>query len=345
MASFLKNKWLRWGSELLMGILFRFLLDVSYSLMYRNYELFQPFSSYLAALLLTIGAFESIFYINKRLDKKHPWGANPYKRFFIQWSLSLAVSLVFAIFLRWIIVLIFIIFSYVNLLDELIIITLVILVATILTVADLSMYLLEKWRFSLAELERFKKENAEFRFESLRAQVNPHFLFNSLNTLSSLIYQSQEKAETFVKELSDVYRYILEYRDRELVSLEKELEMVRSFIVLIQLRFEQNLTIEINIKDENKKKLIAPLTLQMLIENAIKHNIVSKKKPLHVQIFQENDYIIVENNLQKKETETYSSKLGLVNIKNRYDYLTDKKFEVIESPDTFRVKIPLIKNI
>ncbi|MEZ5197192.1 MAG: histidine kinase [Bacteroidales bacterium] len=345
MADLIKNRWIRWASTVLLAILFRFCLDVVYSLMYRNYELFQPFSSYLFAILITVCAFESIYQINKRLDKKHAWNINPYKRFALQWSLSFATGLTFAIFIRWIIVLIFIVFTYVNLLDEIVIVAFVLVIVTALTIADLSMFLLEKWRFSLAELERFKKENAEFRFESLRAQVNPHFLFNSLNTLSSLIYQSREKAEMFVKELSDVYRYILEYRDRELVTLERELEMVRSYIVLIQLRFEQNLSISLDIKEENKNQLIAPLTLQMLIENAIKHNIVSKKKPLKVAIYDKDGFLYVENNLQKKDAESYSSKLGLINIKNRYGFLTDKKFEVIESPETFRVKIPLIENV
>ena len=207
------------------------------------------------------------------------------------------------------------------------------------------MFLLEKWRFSLAELERFKKENAEFQFESLRAQVNPHFLFNSLNTLSSLIYQDQQKAESFVRELSDVYRYILENKDRELVTLKKELEILNSYIYLILLRFEQNLSVIIDVRNSLDNILIAPLSLQMLVENATKHNIISKKKPLNVKIYTEDDYIVVSNNLQKKEIKNYSSKLGLANIKSRYGFLTDKRVEIVENSDEFLVKVPLIKSI
>ncbi len=205
------------------------------------------------------------------------------------------------------------------------------------------MFLLEKWRFSLAELERFKKENAEFRFEFLQAQVNPHFLFNSLNTLSSLVYENKEKAASFIRELSDVYRYILENRDREVITVEKELEMLKSYIFLIQLRFEQNLTVTVDISSDNYKFLIAPLTLQMLVENATKHNVISKKKPLNIRIFTDDNFIMVTNNLQIKELKKYSSKMGLKNIKNRYGYLTDRKLEVIEQADEYIVKVPLIR--
>jgi len=206
----------------------------------------------------------------------------------------------------------------------------------------LSMFLMEKWRFSLAELERFKKENAEFRFESLRSQLNPHFLFNSLNTLASLIYENTGKAEIFIRELADVYRYILEFREHELVKVSKELEMVSSYIYLVQLRFDQNLEMSVSIGPRSGERMIAPMTIQMLIENAIKHNVISKKKPLAIRIYDEENYIVVENNLQKKETREYSSNLGLKNIQSRYGFLSDNKIEVLEDGQTFKVKIPLI---
>lgn len=340
-----ENKWYRWSSIVTLGVLFRFVLDVVYSLFYRNYVLAQPFDSYLFTVIFTFLIFESIFQVNKILNKKVKWELKPYKRFFIQWLLSFGIGLFFAIVVRWVIVLIFISFTYVNLLDEIILIIYVLLITTTVTVVDLSMFLLEKWRFSLAELERFKKENAEFRFESLRSQVNPHFLFNSLNTLSSLIFMDQQKAESFVRELSDVYRYILENKDRELVTLKKELEILSSYTFLILLRFEQNLSITIDIENGNDNMLIPPLTLQMLVENATKHNVISKKNPLKINIYTQDDSIVVVNNLQKKEIKSYSSKLGLSNIESRYGFLTDKKIEIIESKEEFVVKVPLIKSI
>ena len=248
MIGVLNNKWMRWGSIVILGVLFRLVLDIVFSLLYRNYTLFQPFESYFFTIIITFLVFESIFHANRFIGKKIGWNNNPHRQFLVQWISDLGIAFFYTFVIRWIFVLIFIHFTYVNLLDEIIIVVFVLLIITATTVADLSMFLLEKWRFSLAELERFKKENAEFRFESLRAQVNPHFLFNSLNTFSSLIYQSKEKAESFVSELSDVYRYILENRDRELITLEKELEMLKSYIYLIQLRFEQNLTVTIDIR-------------------------------------------------------------------------------------------------
>ena len=343
MLSYIKNIWIRCGSILLRGILFRFLLDVIFSLLYRNYLLFQPFDSYFFTIIITFLVFESLFHLNKIIDKKAGWDKNPYRRFLIQLLSSFCVGLFFALVIRWIAVLIFIKFTYVNLFDEIVIVVFVLLITTATTVVDLILFLLEKWRFSLAELERFKKENAEFRFEFLRAQVNPHFLFNSLNTLSSLVYQSKEKAASFIRELSDVYRYILENRDIELITLEKELEMLQSYVNLVHLRFEQNLSVTIDIDKNAGGFLIAPLTLQMLVENAIKHNVISKKKPLNIRIFTDDNYIFVNNNLQKKELKKYSSKLGLKNIKNRYGYLTDRKLEVIEEANEYSVKVPLIQ--
>lgn len=337
--------WVRWTSILLLGILFRFLLDVVFSLFYRNYELLQSFNAYLFTIVITFLVFESIFQFNQLLDRKIKWETKPYQRFFVQWFISLVIGLFFAIVLRWFFVLVFIEFTYVNLQDEIILSIFVLLITSTLTIVDLGIFLLEKWRFSLAELERFKKENAEFQFESLRNQVNPHFLFNSLNTLSSLIFQDQQKAGSFVRELSDVYRYILENRDRELVTLKKELEILKSYIYLLLLRFEQNLSITIDLPQNLDNFLIPPLTLQMLVENATKHNVISKKKPLHVKIFAEDIYIVVSNNLQLKDSKTYSSKLGLKNIKSRYNYLTDKAVEISEGPDEFKVKIPLIKSL
>ena len=345
MISYLKNKWVRWASILFLGILFRFLLDVIFSLFYRNYSLLQSFNEYLFTIVITFLFFESIYQLIRILDKKLPWETNPYKRFLIQWLVSFGVGLFFTIAIRWIFVLTFISFTYVNLFDEIILIIFILLVTTTITVVDLSLFLLEKWRFSLAELERFKKENVEFQFESLRTQVNPHFLFNSLNTLSSLIFLDQQKAGSFVRELSDVYRYILENKDKELVTLKKELEILKSYIYLILLRFEQNLSVTIDIKNGLDDMFIPPLTLQMLVENATKHNVISKKKPLKVKIYSGDDAIIVINNLQKKGTKTYSSKLGLENIKSRYHYLSDRKVEIKENSDEFLVKIPLIKSL
>jgi sensor histidine kinase YesM len=337
-----KNIWIRWGSTVLMAIVFRFLLDVVYSLIYRQYPLFQPFRFYLFAVLMVWLAFEGIYQVNMIFDRRIKWAEHPKKRFFLQWISGIGIGFFFIEGIRWLVVILFLEVSYVRLLDEVIIMVYIFIVITTLTFIDLSLFLLEKWRFSLAELERFKKENAEFRFESLRSQLNPHFLFNSLNTLSSLIFESQEKAEIFIRELADVYRFILEFRDHELVKVNKELEMVRSYIYLVQLRFDQNLEMSVSIGPLAGERMIAPMTLQLLIENAIKHNVISRKKPLTIRIYDEDSYLVVDNNIQKKETKEYSSNMGLKNIQSRYGFLTNVKIEIIGNEQFFKVKIPLI---
>ncbi len=337
------NKWLRWGLIFTLGIVARFILDVVYSLMYRNYFLFQPIKGYLFAILITFGIFETVRMIKNRLDKNKPWDSNPYRRFVVQLLSAVGVGLFYAGILRWIVEFLFIRISYINFDDELVIVVLVVVGTTALTVFDLGVYLLRKWRFSLAELERFKKENAEFQFETLRSQVNPHFLFNSLNTLSALVFQDQEKAGLFIRELSDVYRYILENRNKELVNLEEELKVARSYIYLVQLRFEQRLNVIIDIPENMKDAMIAPLTLQLLIENAVKHNVISKNKPLTIKVYTDDNWLVVLNNLQKKEVHEFSSELGLKNIRSRYQFLSSNKVEVIENASEFKVRIPLIK--
>lgn len=342
MLGYLKNRWIRWGNFLILGILFRFLLDVTYSLMYRNYNLFQSFLTYLFTIFITFIALEGIYHVKRKLDRKRSWDQNAYRRFFTQWSLSFIIGLFVAFGLRWAYLLIQNNYTFVAIVDELIIMALVAVIVTVITGVELSIYLLEKWRFSLAELERFKKENAEFQFESLRSQVNPHFLFNSLNTLSSLIYNDQDKAEIFIRELSDVYRYILENRGSELVTFEKELRVARSYLFLLGLRFEKNLEVEWQIETSAETKLIAPLTLQLLIENAVKHNVISRKKPLSLKIETNDNLIIVRNNLQRKEIKEFSSKLGLKNIQSRYAFLTSRIVDIYETESEFVVKIPLI---
>jgi LytS/YehU family sensor histidine kinase len=212
------------------------------------------------------------------------------------------------------------------------------------------------WRESVKKEESLKREKLALEYESLKNQVNPHFLFNSLNSLSGLIGKDDGKAMRFVKQLSDIYRYVLEHKDRELVSLETEMNFVENFISLMKIRFGDNLIVETRLEDKKNRKVI-PLSVQMLVENAIKHNIVSKDRPLSITITICGDHQLeVRNNLQKKSSILQEEggdweKHGLINLKSRYEYLGDSKFEVNGSsitpfPDDldgdFVVRVPLI---
>jgi len=194
-----------------------------------------------------------------------------------------------------------------------------------------------------SDLENSRSQLIESRFEILKNQINPHFLFNSLNTLSSLIFIDREQAATFVRDLSKVYRFILETRDKERIALDEELKILDAYIYLVQTRFKESLKINIQEAGIQNHKEIAPLCLQMLIENAIKHNVTSKGKPLLINIHFESDkYVIVENNLQPKSTTEYSSRIGLKNITSRYAYLTRLPVIIEETNEKFTVKIPLL---
>jgi sensor histidine kinase YesM len=197
------------------------------------------------------------------------------------------------------------------------------------------------WRQAALDAAKYERESIAARYESLKNQVNPHFLFNSFNALTNLVYEDQDKAVKFIKQLSDVYRYVLDTRDKEMVSLEEEMKFLRSYTYLQQIRFENKLVIENAI--ENQAINVAPLALQMLIENAIKHNVVSAADPLHVKLYREGDYLVVENNLQPKATLGESSVgVGLENICKRYEFLSDKKVEISTGPHKFIVKLPVL---
>jgi two-component system LytT family sensor kinase len=191
-----------------------------------------------------------------------------------------------------------------------------------------------------AELERHYVSS---QLEGLRNQVNPHFLFNSLNTLIYLIPEDAGKAVNFVQKMSKVYRYVLESRDAKLIPLEEELEFLNSYIYLLKERFGENLQVHLKGLDQKPGVAIVPLTMQMIFENAIKHNVVSTEKPLTIEVFFENDHLIVRNNLQRKNQVMDSTGVGLQNIKDRYRMLTDRAVEVIASQQYYTVVLPLIE--
>lgn len=207
-----------------------------------------------------------------------------------------------------------------------------------------SVFFMGDLRKSIEEKELLKRESLHAQLNALKTQVNPHFLFNNLNTLSSVIPENPTQAIDFVQQLSKVYRHILEVRDDQRISVKEELDVLTAYAFLLQTRFGDNLSITIDVPVEKMKKMIVPLSLQILMENAIKHNIVSADKPLKIVVFAENGRIVVRNNLQKKNQVIESTGIGLDNLRSRYRLMSDKKVEVTESGSSFIVSIPLIEN-
>lgn len=206
-----------------------------------------------------------------------------------------------------------------------------------------TIYFYQQLKQSIQEKEELQRENIKSQLEGLKSKVNPHFLFNSLNTLAYLIPEDADKSVKFVQKLSKVYRYILEMSDERLIPLQKELDFLNSYIFLLKERFEENLQVEIDIPKARMKDKIIPLSLQILFENAIKHNIISSTKPLKIKVLINNSgKLIVENNLQKKKQIKDSTKFGLENIKNRYRFFSNEAVDVIATSSSFIVSLPLI---
>lgn len=193
-----------------------------------------------------------------------------------------------------------------------------------------------------SKAQALEKEKMLVMYESLKQQLNPHFLFNSLTSLGSLIRSNQKVAGEFLDSLSKTYRYILKSRDNEIVPLGNELKFAETYIRLQQTRFHKGMQVCINVDEEYLYRKIAPVTLQHLIENAIKHNIVDEETPLQVDIFVEEDYLVVRNNLQRKKSVETSNKQGLMNLQSLYHYLSPRPVEVRDDEHFFTVKIPLI---
>jgi LytS/YehU family sensor histidine kinase len=212
-------------------------------------------------------------------------------------------------------------------------------VAGIIIVNSLRFF--KSWKQAAVNEEKLKREKLAIEYESLKYQINPHFLFNSLTALSSLVYTDQQKAVIFIREFSNVFRYVLECKEKEVVDIATEKKLLESVSYLNRIRYDDSLQIIINLSDSTDQYVI-PMALQMLLENAIKHNAISENKPLKVEIMEEEGYIVVKNNLQPKKNEIVSTKIGLENIKSRYKYLSDKDVLVEISKAEFVVKIPIL---
>ncbi|MCM4160651.1 histidine kinase [Antarcticibacterium flavum] len=183
---------------------------------------------------------------------------------------------------------------------------------------------------------------ASAQFESLKNQIDPHFLFNSLNVLTSLIEENPDNAQKFTTSLSKIYRYVLEQKDKELIEVEEELRFASTYMELLKMRFEGSVFYEAPATPENPDAKVVPLSLQLLLENTVKHNVVSENRPLYIRIYEEAGYLVVENNLQKKEIIQSRQGVGLKNIEERYSLVTSRKVLIEEDEDMFKVRIPLL---
>ncbi len=190
-------------------------------------------------------------------------------------------------------------------------------------------------------LSEAENQLSKYRYDTLKSQLNPHFLFNSLNTLSGLIYMDTERADDFIHRLSSIYRYVLDVQNVEVVTTETEMKFVNDFLYLNNIRFDNQIRTTIDVVDSDT--YVVPMAIQLLIENVIKHNSISGTSPLQISITTKNDYLVVKNNIQLKLEKEPSHQIGLANLRERYSALTDRAIDVEETTESFSVRIPLLK--
>ena len=197
---------------------------------------------------------------------------------------------------------------------------------------------------SKVKVQKIIAGTASAKFDALKNQLDPHFLFNSLNVLTSLIEENPVQAQKFTTSLSKVYRYVLEQKNKELVPLDEELRFARLYVELLTMRFEDSINFDIPDKSQDPEARIVPLSLQLLLENAVKHNMVTSSKPLHIKVYEEAGNLIVQNELQEKKTVKKSSGFGLRNIQQRYGILTEREVSIEKTPAHFLVRLPVLTN-
>lgn len=208
---------------------------------------------------------------------------------------------------------------------------------------SIAIYYTAKYREArLRKEQALEQQQLRFQLDALKNQINPHFLFNSFNTLLNVIEENQTHAAKYVEKLSDFFRTILTHRDSDLITLKEELALIQDYYYIQQHRYGTNFQLIVNIEADKIKKMLPPLTLQMLLENAVKHNIISKRKPLKVEIYNEGDTLFVKNLLQLRKTSQPSTKVGLQNIRKRYELLTEQHIHIEEIDGFFVVKLPLL---
>lgn len=297
--------------------------------------------------LAMIGIWNLVKLVSRLLDRFMPFENGPVVRILFQQSITLIILspvmivgfLLIKPYMPWFVTKQFMAIG---------VILFVVLVA-LFNFSFYAAYFFKNWQDSIvdkAELEiqaaQLEKEKMDLQYHQLRNQVNPHYLFNTLTSLDGLIHTNPELASEFVRHMSKVYRYVLQHKESEVVNLDEELSFIQHYIQLLHIRYADGLKITTTVSDEAKDKGIVMVTLQMLIDNAVKHNILQQDEPLRIEIFDDADFLVVRNNKQlRKQIET-SNGQGIQQLKQLYAFLTQKQIVIEDTDDTYTIKIPLL---
>lgn len=294
-------------------------------------------------IFCTVLIWEGSLRLDNWLNERIPWVIHARKRVLVQFSLTLLYSSI-AVYLP-----VFVYKTYVCPLPPekekfILLVSLVIgiLVTLVIMGIEIGAQFLKNWKKSLVEVEKYKTQSYQAQLQNLRDQVNPHFLFNNLSVLTSLVYKDQDKAADFINQLSKVYRYVLDSKDTELVPLEKELDFIESYIYLLQIRFDRNLKISIDNKGQNGTVFLPPMSLQILLENTIKHNEVSEEHPLSVDLVIDEHELRISNGIRIRKVREAASGTGLDNLSKRFAFYTNRKVQIENDGRNFTVRTPLL---
>jgi two-component system, LytTR family, sensor kinase len=340
-----QNKWIHFLLHQLIDIVITFAISVIITYIFVGNTLFAGFAVFFKSSLygfaISYTLWKGNIIVGNLIEKRFPWEKKP--------KLTLRADILAAIVYSFstIVILNFLFYEVVfnigfkshfqHILIQMVIeMVISILITTIFYIRDFFVF----WRKAVIREEKYKQEALSLQYETLKSYVNPHFLFNSLSVLSSLVESDKVKSQIFIRQLSDIYRYVLEQKDKELVPLETELIFAQSFIELHKTRHSDNLRVDIQV--ENKSGYIVPLSMQILLENAFKHNVISKDEPLEVKVWRDENYVIVQNKIQSRKTIVQTGGIGLVTIAKQYAFFTEKPFIVNSNNGFFTVKVPIL---
>lgn len=307
-------------------------------------EWWQQAVLFVVTLLMLNGVWLFHYAFNDWLNKHFPFERNVGKRIVIQllggWTVVKTVLIVCSLLIIHRIVPA--LSLSINRLTLIALSGVIFLVNVVISLSFIASHFFNQWQANVLRAARLEKEKALVQYDNLTNQLNPHFLFNSLSSLDSLIEENPALARRFLQQLSKAYRYVLQHKDKELVSLETELNFIKNYVSLLQTRFDGTFRVSCQISPDALERQIVPVTLQILIENAIKHNVISEARPLTVHITADGDFLTVSNPIQRKKQVGTSNGLGLQHLETLYSYLSADPVEVQSDSETFRVRVPML---
>lgn len=316
-------------------------ISLIYMIGYKESDTYYEVVGIISNIILTGGLWIGCTTIVNLLWKKYPWEQKPIKHLIIEVSAILIYTNTYLGLLVWFalenIYAGKIEFTRADIVENFIVVN---MITFLITSIHEAVYFYLQWKEHFSKSAKLEKDNIQAKYETLKSQINPHFLFNSLNSLTNIVDENP-KAVDYIDNLSEFLRYVLKSRDHELVLLRDEIVMLNKYISLQKSRFYENLLANINVDEKFYHYSLPPLVLQMLVENCVKHNIISTKAPLQINIYTKKNSIFIENNLQIRDNVT-STGHGLQNIKDRFAYFTTNEIKVSQTNQLFKVEIPLL---